>query len=536
MEQVHAYTEEELTAMNWAFEKSGAPTEELFVHVDYSVLGTTASQEVIDTFKGARAIVLDNAPTGMPTMFLRGKDLSNGLTFFNIAAVSEDDGTYLPILASIGVQTSDPFLVTSVIIRDDVKYGFVRYDEPQTLTDVQKDQARANIGAKSPTELIADDTFVSDLAQTENIGIGLALNAYFVSEILGNNEFLTGLGRSPEIYEAYMQSLVQDASVLNSIGSSPNTAALRYVAQTLTAVQQMQVYTNLGLKVYVTNSSILGTTVSAAVGAALRAATILLFADTNETYFLGSSNPSRFYSFFNSGYIKEIFVSDANVVSTVSSRSYVDNLAVHFTAQSLSEAQKLQARTNIGVETPLEIAENTQFQQKLCEQPTFAQALMIPVVGIISDDDVLEAIAAAMASNVTLAAVRYVTQNLTDAQKTTARNNIGVPTSTELASDTALINGLARNVDFTNALTGYVTFLTTLATKLTANETAMGTLASSLMDNAQLAAGLATNVDFLNSLLSNNFPMDLAANASFQNELLNDANFITQLKAKLGIA
>ena len=437
MEQVQAYTEEQLAAMNWAFEKSGAPTEELFVHVDYSVLGTLASQEVIDTFKGARAIALDNAPAGMPTMFLRGKDLPNGLTFFNIAAVSEDDGTYLPILASIGVQTSDPFLVTPIIIRDDVKYGFVRYDEPQTLTNVQKDQARVNINVKSPDELANDTTL----------------------------------------------------------------AALRYVAQALTAAQQMQVYTNLGLKVYITNSSILGTTVSAAVGAAIRAASILLLADTNETYFLGSSNPARFYSFFNSGYIKEISVTDANIVSTVNSRSYVDNVAVHFTAQSLSDAQKLQARTNIGVETPLETAENTQFQQKLCEQPTFAQALMIPVVGIISDDDMLEAIAAAMSQSATLAAVRYVTQNLTDEHKATARENIGVATPAETGS----------NADFQEAF----------STSMPSNAVPMN----------RFSASMAVNLAFYTALLNNNpFITGVAG------KLLANNDFITELKAKLGIA
>lgn len=201
MEQVQAYTEEQLAAMNWAFEKSGAPTEELFVHVDYSVLGTTASQEVIDTFKGARAIALDNAPAGMPTMFLRGKDLSNGLTFFNIADVSEDDGTYLPILASIGVKTSDPFLVTPIIIRDDVKYGFVRYDEPQTLTNVQKDQARANIGAKSPAETGSNADFQeafstsmpSNAVPMNRFSASMAVNLAFYSALLNNNPFTTGV-------------------------------------------------------------------------------------------------------------------------------------------------------------------------------------------------------------------------------------------------------------------------------------------------------------------------------------------------------
>lgn len=363
MEQVQAYTEEQLAAMNWAFEKSGAPTEELFVHVDYSVLGTSASQEVIDTFKGARAIALDNAPAGMPTMFLRGKDLSNGLTFFNIAAVSEDDGTYLPILASIGVRTSDPFFVTSVIIQDDVKYGFVRYDEPQTLTDVQQNQALVNIGS------------------------GLM--------------------------------------ILNVVDSKA----------TLTAEQETALLSSTGVILRGTLPS--------------KNATSVIFHAGDQT-----GSVVTFYALFSSREVLYCTYRKETKAFTYQGLAYLhDSSAVVFdSAQRLTDSQKLQARTNIGVETPLETAVNTQFQQKLCEQPTFARALMIPVVGIISDDDVLEAIAAAMSQSATLAAVRYVTQNLTDENKATARENIGVATPGDVASSASFQTTLLADNDFITEL------------------------------------------------------------------------------------
>ena len=363
MEQVQAYTEEQLAAMNWAFEKSGAPTEELFVHVDYSVLGTSASQEVIDTFKGARAIALDNAPAGMPTMFLRGKDLSNGLTFFNIAAVSEDDGTYLPILASIGVQTSDPFFVTSVIIQDDVKYGFVRYDEPQTLTDVQQNQALVNIGS------------------------GLM--------------------------------------ILNVVDSKA----------TLTAEQETALLSSTGVILRGPLPS--------------KNATSVIFHAGDQT-----GSVVTFYALFSPREVLYCTYRKETKAFTYQGTAYLhDSSAVVFdSAQRLTDSQKLQARTNIGVETPLETAVNTQFQQKLCEQPTFAQALKIPVVGIISDDDVLEAIAAAMSQSATLAAVRYVTQNLTDENKATARENIGVATPGDVASSASFQTTLLADNDFITEL------------------------------------------------------------------------------------
>ena len=304
MEQVQAYTEEELAKMDWAFEKSGGPSEELFTHVEYSVLGTTVSQETLDTLKAARAIALDNAPAGTPTMFLRGKDEPEYIQFFCISEVSDANDIYLPVPAAIGVTLDESRFVTPIVSPDQV-YDFIRYDVIQYLAAEQKKRARINIDVLSPEELINDVDFISTFA------------------------------------------------------------AVRYVVQRPTAAQQMQVYTNLGLKVYITNSSILGTTVSAEVGASLRSAKILLFADTSETFFLGSESPNRFYSFFNSGYIREISVTDANVVSAVTSRSYVDNLALHFNVQSLTDEQKAQARINIDVLSPEELINDESFITQL---------------------------------------------------------------------------------------------------------------------------------------------------------------------------
>ena len=304
MEQVQAYTEEELAKMDWAFEKSGGPSEELFTHVEYSVLGTTVSQETLDTLKAARAIALDNAPAGTPTMFLRGKDESEYIQFFCISEVSDANDIYLPVTAAIGVTLDESRFVTPISSPGQV-YDFIRYDAIQYLAAEQKKRARINIDVLSPEELINDADFISTFA------------------------------------------------------------AVRYVAQRPTAAQQMQVYTNLGLKVYITNSSILGTTVSAEVGASLRSAKILLFADTSETFFLGNESPNRFFSFFNSGYIREISVTDANIVSAVTLRSYVDNFALHFNVQSLTDEQKKRARINIDVLSPEELINDESFITQL---------------------------------------------------------------------------------------------------------------------------------------------------------------------------
>lgn len=239
MEQVQAYTEEELAKMDWAFEKSGGPSEELFTHVEYSVLGTSVSQEMIDTFKAARAIVLDNAPAGMPTMFLRGKDTSEYMQFLCIGDVSDAIGVDSPAPAMIGVTLDESRFVTPISLPDTV-YDFIRYNTIQYLAAEQKKRARANIDVKSATELSTDTTLAAlrYVAQTlteaqkmqarENIGVpspaelasneeflsiavpSITRDPNFTSSILNNDELVVAFATSA----LFIQALLGDASFI----------------------------------------------------------------------------------------------------------------------------------------------------------------------------------------------------------------------------------------------------------------------------------------------------------------------------------
>lgn len=92
-------------------------------------------------------------------------------------------------------------------------------------------------------------------------------------------------------------------------------------------------------------------------------------------------------------------------------------------------------------------------------------------------------------------AVKYTTQILTDVQKAQARTNIGVQTSDELLADAQFVEDLGL--------------------KLSQNPTFA--------------------VDVSNALLGTSFPGDIAVTAKFQTALLNDSDFIAELKTKLGI-
>lgn len=112
-----------------------------FVHVDYSILGTTVTDEMFAVINNARGIILVDIPSDYknPTIFIKGNNGSESCLF-----VSHGSGT---LYCTISLNKSLKFL--SRIYTGLTYEGSVRYIEKQSLTDTQKQQARSNIGATS---------------------------------------------------------------------------------------------------------------------------------------------------------------------------------------------------------------------------------------------------------------------------------------------------------------------------------------------------------------------------------------------------
>lgn len=126
-----------------------------FVRIPYSLLGTKLSDEMFAVVDNARGIILVDTPSGHynPTVFIKG---NNGVTYCYF--VSHNTGTaYCFILFNKSTKTLTR-------INSGLTYeGSVRYAEAQNLTDVQKQQARSNIGVQSADELLEDADFIAQL-------------------------------------------------------------------------------------------------------------------------------------------------------------------------------------------------------------------------------------------------------------------------------------------------------------------------------------------------------------------------------------
>lgn len=112
-----------------------------FVHVDYSLLGTTITDEMFAVLDNAKGIILVNLPSNYnnPFVFIKGNNTSTSCIFVGFATGT----TYCQIKLDKSTK------ILSNINANLTYVGTVRYIEKQSLTDTQKQQARSNIGATS---------------------------------------------------------------------------------------------------------------------------------------------------------------------------------------------------------------------------------------------------------------------------------------------------------------------------------------------------------------------------------------------------
>lgn len=109
-----------------------------FVHVDYSILGTTVTDEMFAVLDNAKGIILVNLPSNYynPFVFIKGNNTSTSCIFVGFSTGT----TY----CQIKLDKSKKILSN---INANLTYvDAVRYIEKQSLTNTQKDTVLSNIG------------------------------------------------------------------------------------------------------------------------------------------------------------------------------------------------------------------------------------------------------------------------------------------------------------------------------------------------------------------------------------------------------
>ena len=190
------------------------------------------------------------------------------------------------------------------------------------------------------TKLAASVAFVNALSSSSDFGTKLAASVAFINALINNSTFQTGLAGKDTFG--------------TQLGVNAGLAPVRTVKQTLTNEQKQTAWGNIGLNVYIIDQSKFGTALTDAELAAYNAAEAILVTNhqkyVSALYLLASNSGSNamFYSIVNSSTFMRIRIVDPNTILNETS-VLSDQNAIKFNVnQSLSIAQSNRAIGNVG--------------------------------------------------------------------------------------------------------------------------------------------------------------------------------------------
>ena len=153
--------------------------------------------------------------------------------------------------------------------------------------------------------------------------------------------------------DTYDKEQLQAMGWLFDETETPDTA-VRFVEQDLTSEQQMQVFKNLSWNVYVTDSkSFLGSTLTPEEIERFKVTSAIILTDLNKIFLYGAQSGDyiRFYGMVNNDQFGGININPSTgLVTGVGSYRFLDVESVHFTKQTLTIPQQNQALGNIGID------------------------------------------------------------------------------------------------------------------------------------------------------------------------------------------
>lgn len=178
------------------------------------------------------------------------------------------------------------------------------------------------------------------LSSSSDFGTKLAASVAFINALVNNSTFQIGLA-SKDTFGT-------------QLGVNTGLAPVRTVKQTLTNAQKQTAWGNIGLNVYIIDQSKFGTVLTDAELAAYNAAEAILVTNhqkyVSALYLLASNSGGNamFYSVVNSSTFMRIRIDDPNTILNETSALSDQNAIVFSTNQSLSIAQSNRAIGNVG--------------------------------------------------------------------------------------------------------------------------------------------------------------------------------------------
>lgn len=348
-----------------------------WIHVPYSLLNTTLSDGMANAINNAQGIILVDTPNDfiLPTIYNKGRTTSASAKFIAIGEVK--DVYYI----SYNKNTK----ALAAIVHDYTDNGCVRYIQNQSLTNTQKDTVLSNIGLKwvnVPYSLLNTTLDDATYAKIKNAN-GLILTDA-PSEYYGPLEFICGANNSDGV-KVFTNLNLADTSAYIILYTNHSLTNVRYLrtyngavpydaSKTLTSDQQDVALSNIGLNFVHVDYSLLGTTLTDAQAQSIVNSRGIILTNVPES----SVIPTVYLKGLNdNNYCYFLTINGNTIISQISfnkgtkALSNSLNTDLHFDSvrynvtQTLTNTQKQQARTNIGVKSADELLEDADFIAQL---------------------------------------------------------------------------------------------------------------------------------------------------------------------------
>ena len=323
--------------------------------IDQSKFGTALTDAELAAYNAAEAILVTNHQKYVSALYLLASNSGSNAMFYSVV----NSSTFM----RIRIDDSNTILNETSVLSDQ---NAIKFSVNQSLSITQSNCAIGNVGTGFYIVPYGGTVPAADLERAVGASALILMNT--PSESMPK---IYLRGRVDAEGNIYFYSFTDAYTVMSVILNSTTGAVSPVTANNITAgllsyssVQNLsiddtnRVMNNIGLDIMVVNLTNGSATLTQAQADALLASNGVIFTGSgiNETHTGRLKNRiffregDSFYAVYNSAYaMYAVYNPDTRVITVRDIVGITDPISVHFTAQTLTEAQQAQARKNIGI-------------------------------------------------------------------------------------------------------------------------------------------------------------------------------------------
>ena len=323
--------------------------------IDQSKFGTALTDAELAAYNAAEAILVTNHQKYVSALYLLASNGGGNAMFYSVV----NSSTFMRIL----IVDQNTILNETSVLSDQ---NAIKFSVNQSLSIAQSNRAIGNIGTGFYIVPYGGTVPAEDLERAVGASALILTNTpsesmpkiYIRSSVAPNGNIYFYAFASA--YDTVSVNLNPTTGVVSPVTTNNITAGLLSYGsvQNLSIDDTNRVMSNIGLDIVVVNLTKGSATLTQAQADALLASNGVIFIGSGTNTIQTKRMKNRiffyiegsFYAVYNSAYVMyAVYNPDKRVITVRDIVGITDPISVHFTNQTLTEAQQAQARENIGI-------------------------------------------------------------------------------------------------------------------------------------------------------------------------------------------